>query len=380
MRSIDQARPTLPVRTALLSILAFWTFYFSIVTLRSVVTECCADQWSMLGQRAIVSLISSGATLLLYVAIRRSSASTFRRNILATALLAVPAAFIYATVNYAMFDTDLPGRIVTAAQNRNALQILTLGAPVPYKDMSPFDEILSSALNGYFYFVTWGALYLLLCHGVEVRALERRATELTTAAQSAELRALRYQINPHFLFNTLNSLSALVLSQRRDDAEKMIATLAAFLRTSLVGDPTADLPLSEEIFLQKLYLEIESVRFPERLAVAIDVPATLMTARVPGMILQPLVENAVRHGVARSRNRVTLRVIADQQEGHLVLTVMDDGDGAGDGARPGGGLGLRNVRDRLAARFGDAAALAAGPDPDGGYAARITMPLDRDGR
>src|SRR4028118_477353 len=141
----------------------------------------------------------------------------------------------------------------------------------------------------------------------QLRAADRRAAVLEREAQDAQLRALRYQINPHFLFNTLNSLSSLVLTQRTDTAERMIMNLSTFFRTTLSADPTADVSLEEEIKLQRLYLDIEQIRFPDRLRVEVDVPEPLLAARVPVLLLQPVVENAVKYGVARSRGAVTLR-------------------------------------------------------------------------
>ena len=124
---------------------------------------------------------------------------------------------------------------------------------------------------------------------------------LAREAQEAQLRALRYQINPHFLFNTLNSLSSLILSKQTDTAERMLMNLSTFFRATLSADPTADVSLDEEIKLQRLYLDIEQIRFPDRLSVEVDVPDALLAARVPVLILQPIVENAVKYGVAKSK-------------------------------------------------------------------------------
>jgi LytS/YehU family sensor histidine kinase len=191
------------------------------------------------------------------------------------------------------------------------------------------------------------------------------------------LRALRYQVNPHFLFNTLNSLSSLVLTGRREQAERMILNLSTFFRTSLCDDPTVDVPLSEEIYLQRLYLDIEAVRFPERLVVDIDIPERLQSACVPGLILQPLVENAVKYGVSRSKKPVTIRIRASESELGLSLCVEDDGDPLPTPIdRPNGtGVGLQNVRDRLVARFGEAGSCRWGPMPGGGFAVRLSMPM-----
>ena len=223
-------------------------------------------------------------------------------------------------------------------------------------------------------------MFLALANAEAVRAAERREAELRRAAKAAELRSLRYQVNPHFLFNTLNSLSALVLTGKTAAAEAMIQSIATFYRTSLTGDATVDVPLSDEIQLQRLYLDVEGVRFPERLRVAIDYPDALATACVPGLILQPLVENAVKHGVAATTRPVTIRIDAREANGQLSITVANDGPGtSSNGERVGGGcgIGLTNVRDRLRARFGDAATMGIARDT--GFAVTLTMPLTHHG-
>ncbi len=183
-------------------------------------------------------------------------------------------------------------------------------------------------------------------------------------------------MNPHFLFNTLNSLSALVLTGRKEQAEKMIHMLSTFYRRSLADDPTADIPLGEEIALQRLYLDIEAVRFPQRLVAEYAIPPGLEDVLVPGLILQPLVENSVKHAVAPSCGTVRITLSAREEYGRLVLTVADDGGSAGDDAehRKGFGIGLANVRERLAARFGNEATVVSGPVP-GGYATHLRLPI-----
>ena len=187
---------------------------------------------------------------------------------------------------------------------------------------------------------------------------------------------MRYQVNPHFLFNTLNSLSALVLTGKTAAAERMIQTISTFYRRSLADDPTSDVPLSEEFALQKLYLDIETVRFPDRLQAEYQLPDTLAGALVPGLILQPLVENSVKHAVAPASRKVTITLSAREEYGRLVVTVADDGAGAARGSSPrdGFGIGLGNVHDRLAARFGEEATVVSGPTAYG-YATEIRIPL-----
>jgi len=203
---------------------------------------------------------------------------------------------------------------------------------------------------------------------------ERQAAAYRSEAQAAQLRALRYQINPHFLFNTLNSLSTLVLRQRTLEAERMIMNLATFFRTSLTCDPFAEVPLSDEIRMQRLYLDIEQVRFPERLSVVVDVPPELENALVPSLILQPLVENVIKHGVARSTGPIVVTIRARAVNGSLHLAVEDDADGAKD-ASPRDGVGLSNVRGRLTATFDGDAHCSYGPRDGGGFRVDLQFPL-----
>ncbi len=399
----DTPAPPPAPRIVLLSIAAFWTLYFAIWSLRGAVVY--SGQHSMLGARALVSLASAGVTLVFYLLMRRVPAVRLGRSMAIAALLAAPAAVAYSTINWFMFDhlsehqqmawgwalpaappaTPASSTVVIREGNEMVTVIPTPPAPpapvsvgkmTSDEEETPLMSIVDQAGNGYFFFVAWAAIYLALCYAAQMGALERRTAQLRAAAQSAELRALRYQVNPHFLFNTLNSLSSLVMIGKKEEAERMIINLSTFFRTSLTGDPTEDVPLREEILLQRLYLDIERVRFPDRLIVDIDVPDELMTICVPGLILQPLVENAVKYGVSLARRPVAVRIRARAEAELLVLTVEDDGEAivAADG---GTGVGLRNVSERLAARFGDAAHCAWGPRPEGGFAVRMTLPLVR---
>jgi LytS/YehU family sensor histidine kinase len=237
--------------------------------------------------------------------------------------------------------------------------------------------ITESAVSWYFFIAAWGVLYVALSYAAKVGHVERQAAAYRSEAQAAQLRALRYQINPHFLFNTLNSLSTLVLRQRTQEAERMIMNLATFFRTSLTCDPFAEVPLCDEIQMQRLYLDIEQVRFRERLSVTVEVPQALEGAYVPSLILQPLVENVIKHGVAKSIGPVMVTIRARAANGSLYLTVEDDAGGAID-ACSNDGIGLSNVRGRLAAAFDGLANLSCGPRDGGGFRVDLQIPLRYD--
>jgi LytS/YehU family sensor histidine kinase len=178
----------------------------------------------------------------------------------------------------------------------------------------------------------------------------------------------------------LNSLSSLILSRKTDTAERMLMNLSTFFRATLSADPTADVSLDEEIRLQRLYLDIEQIRFPDRLHVEIDVPDALLAARVPVLILQPIVENAVKYGVAKSRKPVTVRISAYEEAGRLHIKVKDNGEApAVEDDGDSTGVGIRNVCDRLLTRYDARAGCLAGADPDGGFTVHLYMPVDRNG-
>jgi LytS/YehU family sensor histidine kinase len=185
---------------------------------------------------------------------------------------------------------------------------------------------------------------------------------------------LHSQINPHFLFNSLNSVSALILDKDTDAAEAMVTKLARFLRLGLAADPTQKIALSLEVELQRSYLEIEQLRYPD-LVIDFSVPDQLQQALVPALILQPLVENAVKYGVAGADPPATVAVSAREERSNLVLEVHDSGHGKAQ--LSGGGIGLANVRQRLQLIYGETrSSLSADREPDGRFRARVSIPLE----
>ncbi len=350
-------------RTLYLSILGFWSFYFTVNTLRFAI-EGASDQLAMVERRIFVTLIGAFVTYLLHLLLRRLEHRSMRVLVTVAFLAAVPVSLVYASVNYAAFNIVAP-----IEASRDEMEQYT------HKHPEPMLAIGESAIAWYFFLSTWAVLHVALSYAARVRRAERSAARFRAEAQTAQLRALRYQINPHFLFNTLNSPSTLVLRASNDEAEQMIANLAAFFRASLTADPAEDVPLAEEISMQQLYLGIEQIRFPQRLRADFDIAPEVSGASVPGLILQPLVENAIKYGVSRTARPVTISIRAHGAAGKLHLSVEDDGDGPpAEGGVNGHGVGLRNVCDRLAARFNGAAECQYGPRPEGGFRVELTLP------
>ncbi|EQB30777.1 sensor histidine kinase [Sphingobium ummariense] len=353
---------------ALYSILGFWFFYAIWASLRAMAMGMDA-QLEIAARRMVVTVIGIVVTWVFYLALRRFDHKPLGIRLIAAFSLAAPFAIAMVAANYYMFNIYYP------------VDVFTDGDREQYIGQRNFMLIsfIEDGSNRYFFLSAWAGLYLAISYASEALRTERRAARLERAAQQAELRSLRYQVNPHFLFNTLNSLSTLVMRNRPDEAEQMIMSLSNFYRTSLTGDPLDDVPLEEEVHLQKLYLDIEGVRFPERLSTTISVPDDLLDACVPGLILQPLVENAIKYGVSRTSSPVTITIAARAEGDMLHLTVSDDGDKPPTEADRGNGIGLANVRDRLAARFGDQAGIVYGPREGGGFIVDLTLPIVRRG-
>lgn len=223
-------------------------------------------------------------------------------------------------------------------------------------------------------FGLWNVGALALLNQARARERERGLAAAQAETQAAQMRALHYQISPHFLFNTLNSISALILARSFRKAEAMVTDLARFFRATLDCDPLADARLIDEVELQRRYLAIERMRFSDFLEVVFDVPASLANARVPPLILQPLVENAIKHGLHGPERLTTLRIAANHDGDHLILTVEDDGRGASAGVGGVRGVGLANVEARLASRFGVRAGMSAQGGPEG-FRVQLRLPL-----
>jgi two-component system, LytTR family, sensor kinase len=389
--------------TVLGSIAGLWLCYFVLATLRWELLDLGFTR-EMLWRRGAASLAGVAVTLGLWLILRLFEAKRTWAMIAAAAALSLPAAVAIAHANQLAMQ-DIEKRVGDRVAAQKGVSARVQGADVfgevagvglpddgsgaeagPRVASGPVSAVFAPAWNDitdvafgrYFMMLAWCALYLALLTGEKARAAERREGAYKRAAKAAELRSLRYQVNPHFLFNTLNSLSALVLTGKTQAAERMIQQLSTFYRRSLADDPTADVPLSEEFALQKLYLDIEAARFPHRLRARYELPPELADARVPGMILQPLVENSVKHAVAPTSQKVTLTLAAREEYGRLVIAVSDDGNGAARDSdkRPGHGIGLANVRERLEARFGSDATIVCGAEP-GGYSTQLRLPIMR---
>lgn len=384
--------------TAAKSILGFWFFYALTVVARAFLGH---DPGTVIENKSVTILAGVILTFAIYAAIRffAAGANLGRQAVVAAISTFIAAGALSGFLMAADRYQDRPHdefhylskegyQVTEVGDEMRVERPQTPPLVVTYPKMSslpPYEEfrIATDAMVVWlFFFAAWSAYYLATEAQAQVLTAKRQAAEAETAAQSAQLQALRYQINPHFLFNTLNSLSSLVMTGRSDRAEAMLLALSTFFRSSLSLDPSADVTLAEEIDLQRLYLDIETTRFPDRLQVEIDVPKDLNQARLPALLLQPIVENAIKYGVSKSRKAVVIRIEAKKTaDGRMLLEISNRLKNGGKNELPaatheGTGVGLANVCQRLETRFASRSSCRFGPMTDGGYKVSLVMPVE----
>ena len=236
----------------------------------------------------------------------------------------------------------------------------------------------------------WSALYYAINYYLQVEEQADRLERLEAQATSAQLAMLRYQLNPHFLFNTLNSISTLVLLKQTEPANAMLTRLSGFLRHTLVTQPGGKVSVAQEVETLKLYLDIERMRFEERLRTVFKVEPAAARAALPSLLLQPLVENAIKYAVSPQEEGARISLTAQVVGGRLRLTVADTGPGLQGRAleprrydsRPSAdgtvstGVGLANIRDRLAQAYGEDHRFQIDTPPEGGFTVVIEIPYE----
>ena len=245
--------------------------------------------------------------------------------------------------------------------------------------------------------ITWGAsiVTVVMAAGLvafidawvfstQNRASETAGLQLFLGAFYLSITMLRYQLNPHFLFNTLNSISTLVLLKQTDRANAMLSRLSSFLRYTLINEPTAQVTIEQEVETLKLYLEIEKMRFEDRLRPVFNIDPAVAQSRLPSLLLQPLVENAIKYAVTPKEEGAEISITAQPAGENVRIVVSDSGPGLNEGfTRPniamseGTGVGLANIRDRLIQAFGERQSFETRSTPSG-FSVHIEMPLNLD--
>jgi two-component system, LytTR family, sensor kinase len=331
-----------------------WTAYAVALTVPWLGRYPLSVMWSNKLVIAGVGLATSCVLRALYRRVAREDAPV--------AMLVVIA--VGASVAGAVVWNTTASAILGRSLQHDSILLGALGRTLPR-----FDGVLYHALV----LLTWSLLYLGARHYRALAAERERSLRAESLAREARLLALRYQIGPHFLFNALNAISTLVVTDRKAEATATIARLADLLRVSLQPPDDGMISLRSELDIVRGYVAIEGVRFGDRLNVIIDADARALDTPIPAMILQPLVENAVRHAVAVRDEATTITVRATLARDGLALSVIDDGPGSVS-SNEGLGVGLANIRARLDEVYGGAHHFVAGPTDDGGFHARMHLP------
>src|SRR5260370_11025178 len=239
-----------------------------------------------------------------------------------------------------------------------------------------FQKFLSGILSSLLLYAAILAVSYIAESRARLAYQQTETARLNEQLSKAQLDALRSQIEPHFLFNTLNAVSGLVRAGEDQAAVNMIAGLSDFLRRTLEGSALQQVPLEEEMEFTQKYLNIQKVRFAKRLQISVDVPKELYRAQVPTLILQPMVENAIKHGIAKRAQGGAIHIAAFRADEMLTLTVFNEGPGlSSDSESTSSGIGIINVRTRLRALYGDAFKFSIRNGETGGVEACVSLPF-----
>ncbi|MCU1347365.1 MAG: histidine kinase internal region [Acidobacteria bacterium] len=330
--------------------LAGWGLFWAAMLLAGL------GQWplgSLLARKSSLALIGFAITLALRLPVRK----------LRDGALPLPVGVALAVAS------SFPAAAVWMALHNYVAAVDARGAAVARQLFPDFTNTIYYA----FVLTAWSLLYFGVPAAIAQRADRERLRDAEALATRARLAALRLQLNPHFLFNTLNAISTLVTEGRGAEANRMIGRLSGFLRLTLDAPERDEIPLTDEIDFARQYLDIEQSRFGERLHVTIDVAEGARDALVPPLILQPLVENAVRHAILPREEGGTIAISASRHDGWLRLAVDDDGTGADEtNIRPA--IGLTNTRERLQHLYGSGSELLFSRSAHGGLAVSIRLP------
>ncbi|MFL6760115.1 sensor histidine kinase [Sphingomonas sp.] len=239
-------------------------------------------------------------------------------------------------------------------------------------------EYFGAILLNFSLLAAWTALYYGINYFLLLEDEIRQREMLEGQASTAQLAMLRYQLNPHFLFNTLNSISTLVLLKQTERANAMLARLSSFLRYTLANEPTAKVTLAQEVETLKLYLEIEKMRFEDRLRPHFKIESETIGARLPSLLLQPLIENAIKYAVTPAENGADIWITAKREGQAVRIEVADNGNGEGAEmvATPSTGVGLANIRDRLSQAYGGTHRFETRQNDRGGFSVIVEIPFE----
>ena len=356
MKALSVRRPAIARQAAKLT-LGLWAFTLVLFFLPTLAAEGRIPDF-VVGYVLLDILVGIVLSVGLYAAAARVAEASLTAKIAVVSLTVCVAALLFS-----LFDAWLGGEIIRIFMSKHRV-------PQDVLNMTVSNFISFSWLYGML-----GSIYVILQTNAVMREREVQLMEARALAQTAQLTALRLQLNPHFLFNTLNAISSLIVTGRNKQGEAMLSKLCDFLRTALAADGSGTTSLGEELDVLQTYLGIEAIRFGDRLTIEFECPEALLELPVPNFILQPLVENAIKHAVAPTSRPVVIRIAARREDSHLILSVSDNGAAVAKTA--GTGVGLANTRRRLEVVYGAEARLDTMVH-DQGFIAIVRIPLATD--
>ena len=330
-----------------------WGGYFILRTLSGIAN---AMEWSYVLHTALLTASGYSITLLMAAAYRRL-------------ILMRPLVTWLATVTI----------VIVAAAGFSAIETWSVSTFVQPGTRPEGIRFLGAILLTVSLLVAWSALYYSINFFLLLEEQSDRLLRLESQASNAQLAMLRYQLNPHFLFNTLNSISTLVLLKQTERANAMLSRLSSFLRYTLVNESTGLVTMSQEIETLKLYLEIEKMRFEERLRPHFHIDPSCSQALLPSLLLQPLIENAIKYAVTPQEEGADISIEVKRHVDRVLITVWDTGPGADSQyqsrALQSTGVGLANIRDRLAQAYGENHRFETQSETSGGFRVFIEIPF-----
>ena len=340
---------------------AFWQLqaagWAGAAALRIASNFAAGSAWSTVIFVLLSTIVGYSLSLILSLIYRQV---IHRRPLLIWGVTA--AAFTAASGTYAIIDTWVFTAIRPASDS-------------PYLSLLLANLYIEAILLG-----AWSALYYAINYYVRAEEQKDQMLHLAAQAAKAQLAMLRYQLNPHFLFNTLNSISTLVLLKDTQAANAMLSRLSAFLRSTLTEDNDGKVTLSREVDTMKLYLEIEKMRFQERMRTFYTIYPAVRDALIPSLLLQPLVENAVKYAVSPKEDGADISIAAQMVGANVRIIVSDTGPGLSD-KQPkdtvSTGVGMANIRERLSQAYGDEHRLETASRPTGGFEVIIEFPYEK---
>lgn len=329
-----------------------WAGYFILRTLSGIAN---AMEWSYVLHTALLTASGYSITLLMAAAYRRL-------------ILMRPLVTWVATVTI----------VIVAAAGFSAIETWSISTFVQPGTRPEGIRFLGAILLTVSLLVAWSALYYSINFFLLLEEQSDRLLRLESQASNAQLAMLRYQLNPHFLFNTLNSISTLVLLKQTERANAMLSRLSSFLRYTLVNESTGLVTMSQEIETLKLYLEIEKMRFEERLRPHFHIDPSCSQVLLPSLLLQPLIENAIKYAVTPQEEGADISIEVKRQVDRVLITVSDTGPGADSQyqsrAAQSTGVGLANIRDRLTQAYGPAHGFTTRENDKGGFSVIVEIP------